>query len=379
MYRLDLPIDRLEASRLDKHRNAELQRQDRIFNSKARTIGVDKQALDAQIQEKKVHLEIENEKKEAYAAQMKQNDKIACLLDERMQQDVRNLNHAIDDFRLSFQKKEDRREFHLSDPEALKKELPPRVSDDDPRCTVSGVQRLLGEDLNSNDRKQIQQEQLREWSLQQQEEWAQALEEQRLRDSNYDKMRVELDHKAVELQQLELKARRGVCAATKDFNRAQAEETTERKKLEKQQEEEDNSVEISNLIQGDLLSEDPSQASSAFGPHRVVPDRWKGMSLSQLEEINNVQQQQIQERMRLREEERLREAELYRQRVQEARAMVLLERQQKRQEKELRKAQDHMNLQLAQAQKAQKIYLEKEVFINTPTDQYFKQFNTSSR
>ncbi|KAE8613121.1 hypothetical protein XENTR_v10007578 [Xenopus tropicalis] len=379
MYRLDLPADRREASLLERKRTAELQRHNRIFSSHTRTVGVDKPALDTQIQDKKLQEEIENKRKEAYAAQMKQNDQIASALDERMQRDVRDLNKAIDEFRLTFQKKEDRREYDLSDPEALKKELPPRVSDGDPRCTVSGVQRLLGEDLTVDSRRQMQQEQLREWSLQQQEEQARALEEQRLRDGNYDKMRVELDQKAAELQQLELQTRRAVCAATKDFNRAQAEETTERKKLERKQEEEDNSVEISNLINGDLLSEDPAQAASAFGPHRVVPDRWKGMSSAQLEAINNVQQQQIQERMRLREEERVREAELYRQRVQAARAMVLLERQQKREEKELRKAQDHMNLQLAQAQRAQKTYLDKEVFTNNPTDRYFEQFNTSSR
>ncbi|XP_077325483.1 RIB43A-like with coiled-coils protein 2 isoform X1 [Lithobates pipiens] len=379
MYKLDLPVDLKEAAVLQRRRDAELQRQSRVFDARVRTVGVDKDALRHQIQDKKTRKETDNKRQEAFDAQMVQNDKITCLLDDRQKEDIQNLNKAINEFRLCLQQKENRREFDLYDPQALKKDLPARVSDDDPRCTVSGVQKLLGEDLTEHTRRKAQQEQLREWSLQQQREQQKALEDKRLADGLYDKHRIELDKKAMELQRMEEKARRDVCTFTKEFNKAQAEESLARRKFEKQQEEEDNSVEIFNLVEGDLLSENPAQAISAFGPHRIVTDRWKGMKPEQLEEVINVQQQQIQEKMRLKEEERQRQAEWDRRRVQEARAMVLLERQQKRQEKELRKEQDHINLQLVQAHEAQKNYFNKEVFTNPPTDAYFDQFNTTSR
>lgn len=77
----------------------------------------------------------------------------------------------------------------------------------------------------------------------------------------------------------------------------QATESLERKIQEKKQEQEDNVAEISNLLHGDLLSENPQQADSSFGPHRVVPDRWKGMTQEQLEQIRLVQKQQIQEKL----------------------------------------------------------------------------------
>ncbi|XP_075712064.1 RIB43A-like with coiled-coils protein 2 [Rhinoderma darwinii] len=379
MYKLDLPVDLDEAAVRQRRRNAEQQRQSRVFDSRVRTIGVDKEALDVQVHDKKVQKEIENKCQEAFAAQTVQNDKVLCLLDERQKDDIRNLNKTINEFRLQFQKREDRREFDLYDPLVLKKDLPPRVSDDDPRCSVSGVQRLMGEDIAERNRKIEQQEQLREWSLQQQREWAKALEDKEFAESLYDKMRIELDKEAIELQKMEEQARREICIFTKEFNKAQAEESLQRKKLEKQHQEEDNCAEIINNTEGDLLSENPAQATSAFGPHRVVPDRWKGMTPEQQKEVNDVQQHQIQEKMRLKEAERQRQAEWDRKRVQEARAMVLLERQQKRQERELRKVQDHLNLQLAQAHKAQKNYLDQEVFSNTPTGEYFQQFNTTSR
>uniref|UniRef100_A0A8C5W951 RIB43A domain with coiled-coils 2 n=1 Tax=Leptobrachium leishanense TaxID=445787 RepID=A0A8C5W951_9ANUR len=352
MYKLDLPQDLKEAALLEKRRNAEQQRQDRIFNTKVRTIGVDRQALDVQTHDKEIQRETEGKRDEAYELQMTQHDKIASLLDTRQQEEIRNLNRAVDMFRLSYQKKEDRREYDLYDPQSLKKDLPARVSDEDPRCSVSGVQKLMGEDLNQEQRKKAQQEQLREWSLQQQYEWAKGLEDQKMADSLYDKMRIELDQKAMELQEMEESARKAVCTFTKTFNKAQAAEMSKRKELEKKLETEDNMAEISNLLQGDLLSENPDQASSVFGPHRVVPDRWKGMPPQQLQEIKNVQQQQILEQQRLKDEERQKAAEWDRHRVQAARAMLLLERQQKRQEQELRKAQDHINQQLAQAHQA---------------------------
>lgn len=77
----------------------------------------------------------------------------------------------------------------------------------------------------------------------------------------------------------------------------QATESVERKTREKKQEQEDDLAEISNLLRGDLLSENPQQAASSFGPHRVVPDRWKGMTREQLEQIRLVQKQQIQEKL----------------------------------------------------------------------------------
>lgn len=94
-----------------------------------------------------------------------------CMLEERQKYDIRNINKAFSDFQKNFQKPETRREFDLSDPQALKKDRPARLSDNDPRCTVSGLQKFMGEDLNYSLRMKFQKEQLREWSLQQQRDW----------------------------------------------------------------------------------------------------------------------------------------------------------------------------------------------------------------
>ncbi|KAJ8791802.1 hypothetical protein J1605_020524 [Eschrichtius robustus] len=194
----------------------------------------------------------------------------------------------------------------------------------------------------------------------------------------YLKTRLQFDETAKHLQNLESTTRKAVCAAVKEFNKKQALESAEKKIQEKKQDQEDSLAEISHLLHGDLLSENPQQAASSFGPHRVVPDRWKGMSREQLEFIRLAQKQQVQEKLRLQEEERQRDMHWDRQRVQRARAALLCERQQQCQRHDLRRALDCSNLSLAKEQLSQKKYM-KEICTNHPTEDYFSQFNTRSR
>ncbi|XP_062426780.1 RIB43A-like with coiled-coils protein 2 [Rhea pennata] len=379
MHKLGLQRDLQEAAALERRRQRELQRQSRIFNVRGRTIGVDKDALDTQIKERKIQEATEKAQNENLANEMKQNDKIMCMLEERQKNDIRNINKAIGEFRKNFQKPETRREFDLSDPEALKKDTPARLSDSDPRCTVSGLQKFMGEDLNYAQRMIFQKEQLREWSLQQQRDWKNALADKKFSDDLYEKNRIELDRKSMELQRIDEEMRRAVCAATKDFNRAQAAEIAERKKLEKYQTMKDDMAEISSLLQGDLLSENSEQASSSFGRRCVMTDRWKGMNRDQLMAIRYSQQQQILEKRRLKEEEHQRNAEWDRQCIQASRAQLLLERHQRRQNQECRRAVDGVNAVLSQEQKSKNMYLKEEAYSNFPTAQYYAQFNTTSR
>jgi len=65
-------------------------------------------------------------------------------LENRQQQDIFELNRALNEFRSLHQQPDSRREFDLYDPDYLKKDKPARVSDDDPRCGISSIQRFEG-------------------------------------------------------------------------------------------------------------------------------------------------------------------------------------------------------------------------------------------
>lgn len=105
-----------------------------------------------------------------------------------------------------------------------------------------------------------------------------------------------MDQRACELARAEEDCRRAINMATKDFNDALDREKKTKEELAKQQELDDNFTEISNNVFGDILTENPDVAQSAFGPHRVITDRWKGMSPAQLAEIRYQQQQQLKEK-----------------------------------------------------------------------------------
>ena len=44
---------------------------------------------------------------------------------------------------------------------------------------------------------------------------------------------------------------------------------------------------------GDTLTENPGVAQSSFGAHRVITDRWKGMSAEQKADIQKIREQQV--------------------------------------------------------------------------------------
>ena len=78
------------------------------------------------------------------AADAVRNDMITELLQKRQEHDIRELNSALNEFRFLHQQPSQRREWDLYDPDHLKKDKPARVSDDDPRCGVSGLQMFVG-------------------------------------------------------------------------------------------------------------------------------------------------------------------------------------------------------------------------------------------
>ncbi|XP_040297985.1 RIB43A-like with coiled-coils protein 2 [Bufo bufo] len=379
MYKLDLPIDLKEVAAIERRRNREQQRQSRIFNAKVRTMGVDVAALEKQVEERKTMEKTEKLREEAFDADREQYDKIALMLEQRERQLSQGLDQAVQNYRAQNQKSETRREFDLYDPDALKKDRPARVSDDDPRCGPASLQKFAGEDLNEEKRRELQTDMTKKWLTGQIEERKRSEAQQKYADTLYDLKRVEQDERAQHLSMMEEECRKAVDMATTSLNQALAMEASERWRLQKQQEEDNNFAEIYNHLTGDILTENPAAAVSIFGPHRVVPDRWKGMSPEQLKAILDTQKRQCQEKQRLKEEEKQQNMEWDRQRTLAARAAMNLEQEEQEIGKEMRKRLDGYNQQLSREQRAHLEYLDRVVYTNNPTAHYHSQFNTTSR
>ena len=112
----------------------------------------------------------------------------------------------------------------------------------------------------------------------------------------YDLKAIENDQRSTELSMAEQECRRAVSLAVKDYNLALAEEQKLKNEYHRKNELENNLSEITNQVFGDFLTENPNVSQSAFGPHRVITDRWKGMSPNELNSIRLAQQQQLEEK-----------------------------------------------------------------------------------
>ncbi|KAL5960454.1 RIB43A-like with coiled-coil protein 2 [Taenia solium] len=379
MYKVILPVDRKEAAAIERRRIAEEQRKARIFNERIRLIGVDESALAQQVKDKREREEHERCRDIAYGKDAERNDKIAVLLERRQQNDQRELNRALNEFRLLHQQPSSRREFDLNDPDAKKKDRPARISDDDPRCGVSSIQKFVGEDLTKKSREKFQQEQMQNWFDRQIEERNRA-ECARKHDEHLQALYGrEMDGRVQAMARAETACRRAVQCAVRRYNEALAAERADAERAQRRCEEEANAREILNSINSDFLTENPAQAVSAFGPHRICPDRYKGFSPEQLAEIRQKQCLQIREKACREAEEKQLNNQFDSERVRASRVSLLLERNLERQARDYRKKVAQENMLLAQDQKAFQKYLNEEVYRYQPTAAYFMQFNTTSR
>lgn len=375
MYKVDVPLDLKEAAVIERRKNAEAARKSRIFDSKSRTIGVDISALDTQVKERNERENDDKLRHDAYAAFMIKNDQTAQLLDAHTERTRSQINQDIQNFRQREQTFDSRREFDLNDPDSLKKSVPLGQN----HHGVSSLQSFIGEDANYTDRKKMQQEQIREWSLALQNEKQNADCDRSLQDRMYELKRIQLDNTACQLETSEMIEKAKQISNVKDFNLNLAEEQKMAKDAEYNDQQAQNALEIRNQVLGDMLTENPDVSRSAFGPHRVIPDRWKGMSEEQLSSIRDEQEKQRLENLKKQEAERQKMTQWHLQKNSQNKAGMLLERHQQRQTREMRKMLDAENRALAEQQKNARKTLDQEVYTNVPSEAYYTQFNTCTR
>merc|ERR1719487_1067565 len=134
------------------------------------------------------------------------------------------------EFSQKYLRKENRREYALSDPDHLKKDRPAREGDDDPRCGPASLQKFDGEKIEYDktiNRKAYQDVQ-KQWLVEQMQE-RQAIEAaEKAHDKHHDDQVIMANHiRGVMEQHLE-DTKRAQKKAESDFNLALAAEHRDR-------------------------------------------------------------------------------------------------------------------------------------------------------
>ncbi|XP_011381740.1 RIB43A-like with coiled-coils protein 1 isoform X3 [Pteropus vampyrus] len=333
MFKLDLPPDPKEVAAIEARRNREKERQSRIFNARTRVIGVDVEALNSQVEERRLREAAERSKEAAYGTNQVQYDLVAQMLEKEEAERTRRLAKKVQDFREQKQQLRNRCEFDLSDPDRFWNEFPACHNDSVPYYGLTSLQYLPGEDLDRAACLRMQQEQFRS-SLERQlrEQQLARIEEQRIEMLN-DQLRLAMDTRAAQVAKLEESCRIAMMSAMANANKAQ----------------------------------------------RVQSHCWKGITPEQRAAMKKAQEMQRLEKEAQRKAERAQNAEWEGQAVCLAQAAMELEEQERQLGAEFRRGLGSFNQQLAKEQSAQHNYLNSIIYTNEPTAQYYLQFNTSSR
>ncbi|XP_046970909.1 RIB43A-like with coiled-coils protein 2 [Vanessa cardui] len=370
--------DRKEAQNRERRRQCELERRSRIFNARNRKIGVDLPFLERQVEEKRAERGEIERKNLAFAQQMIKDSNLAVVLEAREREERRRIGVEIDEFRQKYQRKEDRREFDLNNPDALKMQLPPRQSDGEP-VGLSSAQKFEGEDLEYEERKKIMAAQKNAWLEQQVQERKAAEEERKQAEAAYMMAIKARDARAGDLDKLERECRYRLGQANLRYNEALAAEKKQLEQIMKEQEEADNAAEMYNNLTSDMLTENPDVAKSALGNNRAIGFMYKGMNQEELKKFYAAQKEQMAAAKAKREAEEKMEAEwqALAKSIQREVARQDIEDQRKR--REIARQLMEENQLLALQQKETEKYYKEVVYNNTPTDDYYSQFNTTTR
>ncbi|XP_026330300.1 RIB43A-like with coiled-coils protein 2 [Hyposmocoma kahamanoa] len=370
--------DRKEAQNRERRRQCELERRARIFNARNRKIGVDLPFLQRQIVEKRAERDEAERTNLAFAKQMIKDSDVALVLEAREREERRRICAEIDLFRSKFQRPEDRREFDLNDPDVLKKQLPPRASDGEP-VGKSSAQKFEGEDLNYEERRKVMAEQRNAWLEQQVQERKAAETERRQAEAAYMMAIKARDARAGELDKLERECRYRLGQANLRYNEALAAEKKQLEQVMKEQEEADNCAEMYNNLTSDMLTENPDVSKSALGSNRAIGYMYKGMNQEELKKFYAAQKEQMAASKAKREAEDRMEAEWQALAKSISRTSERLDIEDKRRRREIARQLMEENQLMALQQKEKEKYFREVVYNNTPTDDYYAQFNTTTR
>jgi hypothetical protein len=370
--------DLKEAAIIEKRRNAEEERKKRFFDAKQRILGVDCNELDRQVMEKEKALQAQREQERLEAEEMRKNLEIAEARENELREQKKQSEVELNEFRKLCQQPKDCNDFDLNDPEGKKKTLPARLDDADPRLSKSGGQLFLGEDLTHQNRIREQKILQKQWLDQQIAERKNLEMNRKKSDDLMDASISKYDVYSVSQSDRLMTEKRDLQRQIREYNEALAKQKRENEKKRKEMEQQDNLAEVYNLLSSDFLKETQLKGSN-LGPNRIIPYSYKHMSDEQIQQLQKEQEMQAADIQRKKNEEAEEKRQFDQLIADNYREMTLKERALSRNIRNMNHNLQSENEELAKQQKHKIEHFEKVVNTNPPTNEYFDQFNTTSR
>jgi len=370
--------DPREEKALSMRREREAERLKRIKDPA--TCGqTDFYAIESQIADKQATKAADAQRENAYDQERLMLDQQLMYLEQERVRAERQKLKEVNEFRATQQGKERSRDFDLNDPNFLLTSQPMRVGDDDPRLSVSGLQKFHGEDLSHAHRIKAQRDEIRQWSDEMAAEKAAAKAQEQADEAAYANSMMQIDAMKTQLENAAQNARKQSAMAQAEYHKAQAAAKKERERAQQIAELQQNVEEIQANLAGSTLTEDPSVGRSYIAPNRLRPDHYKGMSPEEQQAVLNEQAYQRNYNAASRDLEKAEQAktdaemEALRQTRCNTEALVAQKRA------EMRQSLLEQNRALAKEQASTQAFLDTKVYPNAIDEDFFSQFNTTSR
>ena len=363
-------------SGFSRTRRTDAGRLDRVQNAKLRTLGVDKAALESQVNDK-AGIKAKEEEGDRYYAQLQNYFNHVLVKKELESHDAATkMERELCNFRLENQGHDRRLERDLDVP--LREVKPSRIGDDDERCGAASMQKFDGEDLTAAERIKIQKLQQSDWAAEQIEH---KVEQRELKEKEavlFDHLiKYQTDY-ANKIAEDESATRKELISETSAINRKLAEEKKHRAIEARKGDDEKEAVEKEYITKSPFFTEDPTKARSSLSSHRKRVTEYKGMSAEELNAIFETQEMQRQEMVKKKKEVEMRDiyqdritSQLYSQlevAAVDSSAFLVEQRQMLAEE-----------LKRQQVEKKQKDIEINKLYKNVPTPAFFDQFGTSHR
>jgi hypothetical protein len=150
-------------SKIMKKRQEEMARRTKLLNTRTFRHGVPHHILDDQVAAKKGVAEGIKAEDDYHDRYRVISDQVAQVCETIRHEATRERQKAVTAYSLENCRKEQRREFDLSDPNLIKTERPARDGDNDTRLGASSIQTFEGEDFLAQNRKKEAVSATREW------------------------------------------------------------------------------------------------------------------------------------------------------------------------------------------------------------------------
>jgi hypothetical protein len=395
---VDADLNHLDGAmqhRIMQRRQMELARRNRLLDAKRRTLGQDVDALKAQVEEKKAAAADFADAKAEDKLEAQYLDSVFALQEKEVSAERLGAEKSVRDYSAKFCAKVKRKEYHLSDPDALKREKPPtdeQIDEMGPASILSfGGYRespwnLSSAWINSGFVPHMPQHEADGIKEQKEEFIRQELEAQ-YREKEYVKeqeLMLEAQYADEEkranvlrtfIEQQEKEDRTNAALDTRYFNHNLETEVSQRRKLQAAKDEAAKQAELTYNKTSQLLNE----AEFQTGPDgRVLPDTFKRMTQDQVQVILDTQAYQMIEKRQRAEAEREEEMEFARQLELQRQCVDAIEAEKMRRQVTKRAQYAHQFKEDARLhQKAQAMLGEQ--YGNKIEQSFFDQFGKSGR